>query len=572
MYAEYFGLDEPGFSITPDPHYLFLSAQHREALAHLLYGAGEGGGFVQLTGEVGTGKTTVCRAFLEQLPDRVDVALVLNPALTATELLRSVCQEFHIDLPEGTPSIQELVRLLNEYLLAAHAQGRRPMLMIDEAQNLSPEVLEQVRLLTNLETDKHKLLQIFLVGQPELREQLRRKGLRQVAQRITARFHLEPLSAAETKEYIRHRLAVAGCQRPLFSARALRRIYQLSGGVPRLINILCDRALLGAYATGRRRVDRRVVGRAARELALETPEKQGRPVAAVATATAAALLLAAAAYWGWELLPRNEGLLAEIIGPSPRDPPKELSETGTQPSEVLEPVSQPEPGQDAGAVGEEPVHETVAAASGPKIPAPEPIQRVVDANWATDLRVGMRRIFARWGVDYPLDDTRSPCDFAGGVDLRCREGRGSWDSLRHYDRPVVLRLDTGDYAALIGLGDAHAMLALDEGAAVVPLHMVDRRWLGDFLLLWKPPGGVVLIGPGGPPEPLLWLWQALAEAQGASGGDPPAERLDLALRQRIKEFQHDQGIAADGLAGPETLIRLNTAILADVPRLLEIAE
>jgi len=192
IYQKYFGLRQPVFSITPDPHYLYLSRQHREALAHLLYGVREGGGFVLMTGEVGTGKTTICRAFLEQLPEQVDVALVLNPALTAPELLQTVCDEFGIESPPSETSIKVLLNRLNDYLLQAHAKGKRPVLMIDEAQNLAPDVLEQIRMLTNLETHTHKLLQVFLVGQPELRESLERKELRQLAQRITARFHLLP--------------------------------------------------------------------------------------------------------------------------------------------------------------------------------------------------------------------------------------------------------------------------------------------------------------------------------------------------------------------------------------------
>jgi len=266
MYPEYFGLKEPSFSITPDPHYLYLSREHREALAHLLYGAGEGGGFVLLTGEVGTGKTTICRAFLEQLPEHVDIALILNPALTVPELLHSICHEFGVKVPGYVTSSKVLVDQLNRYLLLAHAKRRRPVLMIDEAQNLQPEVLEQIRLLTNLETHRHKLLQIFLVGQPELRELLEQKRLRQLAQRITARYHLLPLSQKDTKEYIRHRLAIAGVERRLFTPAALRRIYHLSGGIPRLINILCDRALLGAFATHRHIVDSRILNKAAREL------------------------------------------------------------------------------------------------------------------------------------------------------------------------------------------------------------------------------------------------------------------------------------------------------------------
>ena len=210
MYTKYFGLKEPGFSITPDPRFLYLSEDHREALAHLLYGAGEGGGFVLLTGEVGTGKTTICRTFLEQLPQEVDVALILNPPLTVPDLLYAICEEFGIPVSATIESPRVLVARLNRYLLEAHARNRRPVLLIDEAQNLSPDVLEQIRLLTNLETHTHKLLQIFLVGQPELRDLLDTRELRQISQRITARYHLLPLSRRETSNYVAHRLAVAG--------------------------------------------------------------------------------------------------------------------------------------------------------------------------------------------------------------------------------------------------------------------------------------------------------------------------------------------------------------------------
>ena len=266
MYLNYFGLSEASFSITPDPQYLFLSEQHREALAHLLYGAGENGGFVLLTGEVGTGKTTICRAFLEQTPEQVEVALVLNPAMTAIELMHAICQEFGVATPDHEDSVKVLVDRLNSFLLDAHARGRHPVVVIDEAQNLRPRVLEQVRLLTNLETSKQKLLQIFLIGQPELREVLASRELRQLNQRITARFHLSPLSTRETAAYVDHRIAVAGVQRPLFSAAALREVHRHSRGVPRLINLICDRSLLGAAVSRRMQVTPSIVRRAAHEL------------------------------------------------------------------------------------------------------------------------------------------------------------------------------------------------------------------------------------------------------------------------------------------------------------------
>lgn len=265
MYAEHFGLREPPFAITPDPAYVYLSQHHREALAHLLYGTDESGGFVQLTGEVGTGKTTLVRSLLEQKLERVDIALCLNPRLTVEELLATVCDELHVTYPREHPTLKALVDALNEHLLRVHAAGRRTVLIVDEAQNLSREVLEQVRLLTNLETTKHKLLRIILVGQPELRQLLARPDLRQLAQRITARYHLPALDAEDTAAYIRHRLRVAGGREDLFSRSALRAVYKRSGGTPRLINILCDRALLGAYSQNAQRVNAGMIRQAARE-------------------------------------------------------------------------------------------------------------------------------------------------------------------------------------------------------------------------------------------------------------------------------------------------------------------
>lgn len=265
MYAEHFGLREPPFALTPDPAYVYLGHHHREALAHLLYGTDENGGFVQLTGEVGTGKTTLVRTLLEQGLEQVDLALCLNPRLTVEELLATVCDELGVAYVPENASLKALVDALNDHLLRAHAAGRRTVLVIDEAQNLSREVLEQIRLLTNLETTKHKLLRIILVGQPELRQFLARADLRQLAQRITARYHLPPLSSVETAAYIDHRLRVAGGRENVFSRGALRAIYRLSKGIPRLINIICDRALLGAYSQNAHRVSAGIVRQAARE-------------------------------------------------------------------------------------------------------------------------------------------------------------------------------------------------------------------------------------------------------------------------------------------------------------------
>ena len=308
MYAAYFGLKEAPFRLTPDPTYLYMSAHHREALAHLLYGISAGGGFVQLTGDVGTGKTTLCRALLAQLPPQVDVALILNPRLTIPEFLASVCDELKIPYPRDTTSPKVFVDALDHYLLDAHARGRRTVLLIDEAQGLSVEVLEQVRLLTNLETTSEKLLQIILIGQPELVPLLARDDLRQLAQRITARYHLEPFTEPDTHAYVRHRLQVAGGRRGLFSEAAIRRIHAESRGVPRLINIICDRALLGAYAQDKRRIEPGMVARAAAEI--RGRGTRARSVASWRWVTAAAFV-AAVVIGGMALAPEH---LARRLG------------------------------------------------------------------------------------------------------------------------------------------------------------------------------------------------------------------------------------------------------------------
>src|SRR5216110_3022296 len=281
MDLTFFGLNEKPFAITPDPRYLYLSERHAEALAHLLYGINEAGGFVQLTGEVGTGKTTIVRSLLAQTPKNAEIALILNPRMTAPEFLLTICEELGIGVPDAAcGSLKDLVDILSDYLLRAHARGKRVVLVVDEAQNLSPDVLEQVRLLTNLETNTQKLLQIILIGQPELRELLGRTELRQLAQRITGRYHLDPLSGDEAAAYVRHRLRVAGSTREILTNGALRETQRLSGGVPRLINIIVDRALLGAFTEDRHVITGSVVRRAASEVFGKTIQPRWLPFAA----------------------------------------------------------------------------------------------------------------------------------------------------------------------------------------------------------------------------------------------------------------------------------------------------
>jgi len=291
MYTQYFGLTEKPFAIAPNPRYLYMSELHREALAHLVYGLNSDGCIILLTGEVGTGKTTVCRCLLEQMPETTDVAIILNPKLTVSDLLKTICTELAIPLPPGSPSSNTSIDAINRHLLRAHANGRTTALVIDEAQNLQADVLEQLRLLTNLETDTEKLLRIILLGQPELRIMLSTPQMAQVSQRITSKYHLNPLQPEDVRVYIQHRLKVAGdITGRLFSDRAIEHVIKLSKGIPRLINLLCDRALLGAYAESSDHVSLKIMKKAGKEISAGEKKPAISHAQAVAGLTVLAIL------------------------------------------------------------------------------------------------------------------------------------------------------------------------------------------------------------------------------------------------------------------------------------------
>lgn len=310
MYLSFFGLNEKPFAITPDPRYLFLSERHSEALAHLVYGVAEAGGFIQLTGEVGTGKTTIIRSLLARTPANSEVALILNPRVNAPEFLLTLCEELGIGVPDSAvSSVKDLVDILSGYLLRAHAAGRRVVLVVDEAQNLALDTLEQIRLLTNLETETQKLLQIILIGQPELKAMLATTELRPLAQRMTGRYHLAPLSRSESAAYVRHRMRVAGSVYPVFTNGALAELHHRSQGIPRLINIMADRALLGAFALERQTVNTALQRRAASEVLGRRLLPRWLPWVGVALAALVVVLV----FW----FLRNDGLAsARSIAPS----------------------------------------------------------------------------------------------------------------------------------------------------------------------------------------------------------------------------------------------------------------
>lgn len=581
MYCKHFGIDSKPFSITPDPRFLYLSDRHREALAHLLYGVGEGGGFVQLTGEVGTGKTLLCRALLEQLPEAVDVALILNPKLTGLELVAAVCDELKVEYPRDTESLKVLVDRLNLHLLGSHAAGRRTVVVIDEAQNLSTDVLEQVRLLTNLETAHTKLLQIILIGQPELQELLARDELRQLAQRITARYHLGELDRDEARTYIAHRLRVAGGHADLFTPDAVDEVYRLSGGVPRLINVICDRALLGAYVEDRRRVDRRIVRRAAEEVLPEV-RSSGERASPWPWAAAAAVVAAVAAGLWLARAPVPEVTAAAPVAMQPAQNSEQPTDpdmpAGTGAAAV--PESQP-----AQAVPDTVESDSVASAEPEALPPPdvtgtesaapmlgERLAAAVDEN--AELRV-WSGLFRLWGAELYLDEGRQPCDQALRDGLRCFIRSGNWTQLRSFDRPAILQMIAPDGQRvpllLRGLEADGKTAVVELGGEVLrlPITEIDAHWHGQYMLLWRPPVGSETLRIGSRGDDVLWLRGLLDRLQPGSAEESAAPNLyDAALVERVKAFQSQHALEPDGVVGLMTLMHLNSAdVQAAGPRL-----
>jgi general secretion pathway protein A len=529
VYDSYFGLTELPFSIAPDPRYLYLSDGHREALAHLLYGIGEGGGFLVLTGEVGTGKTTVCRALLEQLPPEVDVAMVFNPALTAVELLATVCEELHIEYPKETTSFKVLGDALYRYLLDAHARGRRTVIIIDEAQNLGREVLEQVRLLTNLETTREKLLQVILIGQPELRQLLTRPDLRQLAQRVTARYHLKPFSESESRAYIHHRLRVAGQRRPILDRRAIRAVHRHARGIPRLINTICDRALLGAYASARPGVSAGIVRRATREV-LGGPARRRRWIEVTAAAAILVVLAGAGTLFAAARLGRLPSRLPVIMGPRPAAS-SEAESAAPRPS----PPEPPRPSLSAILAELTPSHETATA-------------------FAT--------LYGRWQVDYQPKPGELACEHARKVGLRCVFRTGSWSVVRRLNLPAILTLTAAGGnirpAVLTMLGDDTATLEIAGRTLTLPLREIERAWDGAFVALWRPPSlTAAALAPGARDRGVPWLRERLAAADGQPAPLRASDLYDDDLKRQVIAFQRAQQLAPDGIVGEETMLRLS---------------
>ncbi|MBL0419410.1 AAA family ATPase [Ramlibacter sp. AW1] len=549
MYAPFFGLRQEPFSIAPDPRYLYMSERHREALAHLLYGLSGGGGFVLLTGEIGTGKTTVCRCFLEQVPSHCNVGYIFNPKLTAVELLQSICDEFHIAVtpPQGREAtIKDWLDPLNAFLLRSHADGRNNLLIIDEAQNLSPDVLEQLRLLTNLETASHKLLQIVLIGQPELRDMLERPELEQLSQRVIARYHLLPLTEDETAHYVNHRLQVAGLDRvPPFERRAIRRIHRHSRGIPRRINLLCDRAMLGAFAHTKGSITAATVDQAAREaFGTRSPasESPGRGARRLAWLAAACGLLAAGYVVGsgaW----REPGLAAagQLLAMW-QDPPAKAAASPAAPEK-------PTP--------------AAAPTAPPTAPtAPPQLLKDEEAAW--------RELAKAWRVDLP--PRGSACAALGDKGLRCfTTSSTTLEQIRQLDRPgyVTLDADSGSpsYALLVGLTDDSATLEAGGSVQTVTLSALAARWDGEFATLWRTPRSYTGTQDDLRRDSPVLQWAA----SHLSDGEPTARaemiRSPSRLRSGVRRFQTAQGLSVTGMLTAPTYMQLNRVAGVDEPRL-----
>lgn len=585
MYAQFFNLREMPFSITPDPAYLYMSPRHQEALGHLLYGTGQYGGFVQLTGEVGTGKTTVVRTLLEQKLEGVEVAMIHNPRQSEREFVQSICDELRVEYDNtGTPSLKALVDALNRHLLANHAASKRTVLIIDEAQNLQPGVLEQVRLLTNLETHKEKLLRIMLVGQPELSGVLARPELRQLASRITARYHLTPLEEEETGEYIRHRLGVAGTQEELFPPEAVAEVHRHSGGVPRLINVLCDRALLGAYAATQRRVTVALVRGAAAEVMGKEREaigdrrggrfggrldrRAGGGLPQLSLSWLEGLLIGLALMIGGALvyqtvLRYRAAPVMESSVPAPVAPVVTAKSPVASPSPVPATNSAPAVVAPAPMVASPAAPAVIAPVSVPPASASKPMDpagmtRVLSSK--SDLTQLTARLTRLWDSGISVGRGDNVCRALRRQGLECYRTNGTLKDLRQMDRPAILTLTdpagSQKYALITQLTEDRARIETLGTGVDVPLSELSAAWSGEMLVLWRRETPEVQLQPGMRGKTVLWLRERLAQMMVKPPGTP-SDRYDVALKEEVRLFQEARGLDADGVVGIRTRIALS---------------
>ncbi len=569
MYNSYFGFSEKPFTIAPNPRYLYMSERHQEALAHMIYGMQGEGGVMVLTGEVGTGKTTICRRLLEQVPDNTNIAYIINPKLTALELLASICDELHISYATPANSIKVLTDLLNQQLLAAHAKGQHTVLIIDEAQNLDTAVLEQLRLLTNLETNEKKLLQIMLLGQPELAELLQRNELRQLAQRITARYHLTPLDKNEVAAYIDHRLTIAGCARQqIFSPSIMRQLYKFTRGVPRLINLIADRALLGAFSCEKKQVNRKILTRSAREVCGQQQQKSS-PELLWLYAASLLLITAGIVFFKTPQLEKTPVVASAATQNIEVTMPPQVVRNQAESIAVVseaETVSNTEEEAITDTVAEEMNSAQTTVAANLMATPVEPIPFDTNQNQT------FTNVFATWDISYEPERDGDACTFARQHRLSCLRQRGDFAQMRSLSRPAVLTITGQDgraaYLAVTALSGTSASVAAAGKKADIPLAQLALQSHNDFTILWRtPPGYNGPVRPGHEGELVQLLAEKCSAAENMHWIGAPRLKYDSGLKEQVKSFQQHQGLQADGVAGPITWIHINSLTDPSAPTL-----
>ncbi len=560
MYLSHFSLNERPFSISPDPRFLFMSNRYREALAHLTYGVEDGGGFVLLTGEVGTGKTTVCRCLLQQLPENTRLAFVLNPKLNSLELLATICDELKIDYPENCSSLKILTDKLSQYLLSCYEQGLSVVVMIDEAQNIATEVLEQIRLLTNLETNQKKLLQIILVGQPELQEKLAQRDLRQLAQRITARYHLRPLNLKETMAYVLHRIRIAGSRKGLFTRKSIVLLHAKTSGIPRLINTICDRALMAASSRKKNLVSYRIMRDAIRDVMgvphHTKPIKTRQPLKLLTWGVVgiSLIVLIGLSFWlgqvsnqSIETQSTNVELTSSLL--LPKESQKDLQEASEQQAKPLVNSQQ---------------------ASSKSLQASLVDKMLAEQRWDTTGKWSMQQLMNLWQVEYsPLADGAG-CEFAASYGLVCRSMKGNWQQLGEYNRPAILKFSAGlqgeFWGTLKKLSSLDATLIFGEREVTVRIDELSTIWTGEYQLLWQAPNGYrgdIRIGDQG--VAVVWLTEKMKQLVDVEL--IISQNFTNALQKALKVYQSQRSINADGIAGMQTILTINGETLAGIPQL-----
>jgi len=598
MYTAFYGLREKPFSLSPDPRFLYLAESHREAFAHLLYGIEQGEGFIAITGEVGTGKTTLCRSLLERLGSETEIAFLFNPSRSPLELLQAIAAE--LGLPTSGAGRRALHDRLNHHLLERKRQGRRVLLIVDEAQNLSPGTLEQIRLLSNLETSSEKLIQILLLGQPELDAKLDSPELRQLRQRIGVRWCLGPLGPRETRAYVRHRVRVAAdSERELFTEGALREVHRRSRGIPRLVNVLCDRSLLAGYARREGRIDAAQVRRVAREIPdtrgrwrrrAAAPRRRGSRRAlrvAAALVLFAAAAIAGARYDDLRALVRGRlagGASAAVSAPAPGPAPDRASARRPAAREAGAPGAGEAPSPSAA-----PASPVSAAAS---LPASEPgaarlpgaedaglLGTLLDGRESGDVLGGsVDTVLRSFQLEPGERDLASEAEArrvlsSAGLTVLELEGVG-FEVLRSLNHPALLALRSASGAirrvALLGLeGDLATVQGVtDRGPLSVPLEEMASRWEGDAWVVWRDYAPVPdVIAPGADTESIRWLQSALGELGFYPG--PPTGAWDGSTDLAVRTLQAQRQLRPDGAVGPRTRMVLYDLLDAyEVPRLV----